>query len=95
MLLPAEQKGCNPGSKGCKDQLLISITIFEDCNKRKKELNVAWVDYQKAVAGVPHSRIEKSMELVGVNDSVVNFCKYSMGKWNTKLQLKTNQELMK
>jgi hypothetical protein len=35
------------------------------------------------------------MELVGVNDSVVKFCKYSMEKWSTKLQLKTNQELMK
>jgi len=23
-LLPAEQKGCHPGSKGCKDQLMIS-----------------------------------------------------------------------
>jgi hypothetical protein len=23
-LLPAEQKGCHSGSKGCKDQLLIS-----------------------------------------------------------------------
>jgi hypothetical protein len=23
-LLPAEQKGCHPGSKECKDQLLIS-----------------------------------------------------------------------
>jgi hypothetical protein len=37
-LLPAEPKGCHPGSKGCKDQLLISKTIFEDCNKRKKEI---------------------------------------------------------
>jgi hypothetical protein len=35
----------NPGSKGCKDQLLIPKTMFEDCNKRKKELNLAWIDY--------------------------------------------------
>jgi hypothetical protein len=34
--LPAEQKGCHSGSKGCKDQLLISKTIFEDCRKRKR-----------------------------------------------------------
>jgi hypothetical protein len=47
-LLTAEQKkGCHPGSKGCKDQLLISKTIFEGCNKRKKELNMDWIDYQK------------------------------------------------
>jgi hypothetical protein len=35
------------------------------------------------------------MELVGANDSIVKFCKYSMEEWNTKLQLKTNQELLK
>jgi len=29
-LLPAEQKGCHPGSKGCKDQLMISKAIYED-----------------------------------------------------------------
>jgi hypothetical protein len=34
------------------------------------------------------------MEPVGMNDSIVKFYKYSMEKWNTKLQLKTNQELM-
>jgi hypothetical protein len=34
------------------------------------------------------------MKLAGVNDSIVKFCKYSTEKWNTKLQLKTNQELM-
>jgi hypothetical protein len=40
-LLPAEQKGCNFGSKGCKDQLLISKAILEDCKKRRKSLNMA------------------------------------------------------
>ena len=35
-LLPAEQKGYHPGSKGCKDQLMISKTIYEDCRRRNK-----------------------------------------------------------
>jgi len=29
-LLPAEQEGCHPGCKCCKDQLIISKAIFED-----------------------------------------------------------------
>jgi len=33
-LLPAEQKGCHPGSKGCKDQLMISKAIYEHCRRR-------------------------------------------------------------
>jgi hypothetical protein len=27
-LLPAEQKGCHPGSVGCKDQLMVSKSIY-------------------------------------------------------------------
>jgi hypothetical protein len=52
------------------------------------------IDYEKAFDSVPHSWIEKSIELIGVNNKTVKFCKLSMEKWSTKLQLKTNQELM-
>jgi len=93
-LLPAEQKGCHPGSKGCKDQLMISDAIYEDCRRRNKNLSVAWIDYQKAFDSVPYSRVEKSIELVGVNSKIVRFCKLSMEKENTKLILKTKQEVM-
>jgi len=60
-LLPAEQKGCHSGSKGCKDQLLTSKTIFEDCRKRRNKLNMSWVDYQMVFDNVPHSWTEKLM----------------------------------
>jgi hypothetical protein len=53
-----------------------------------------WIDYQKTFDSVPHSWIEKSIELIGVNNKIVKFCKLSMEKWSTKLQSKTNQELM-
>jgi hypothetical protein len=55
---------------------------------------MAWIDYQKAFDSVPPSWIEKSIELIGVNNKIVKFCKLSMEKWSTKLQLKTNQELI-
>ena len=93
-LLPAERKGCHPGSKGCKDQLIISKAIYEDCRRRNKSLSIAWIDYQKAFDSVPHSGVEKSIEFVGVNSKIVRFCKLSMEKWNTRLILKTKQEVM-
>ena len=93
-LLAAEQKGCHPGSKGCKDQLMISKTIYEDCRRRNKNLSIAWIDYQKAFDSIPHSWVEKSKELVGVNSKIVRFCKWSMEKWNTRLILKSKQEVM-
>jgi hypothetical protein len=82
-----------PISRGCKDQLLISKAILKDSKKRKKNLSIAWIDYQKTFDSVPHSWIEKSIELLGVNNKIINFCKSSMEKWRPRLQLKTNQEL--
>jgi hypothetical protein len=42
-LLSAKEKGCHSGSKGCKDELLISKATLEDCRKRSKNLNIAWI----------------------------------------------------
>ena len=36
-LIPKERKGCYRGSKGCKDQLLISKAILQECKRRKKK----------------------------------------------------------
>jgi hypothetical protein len=87
-LLLTEQNGCYSGIKGYKDQILISETIFEDCRKRIKDLNVAWIGYQKKFDNVPHSRIEKLIELIEVNYEDFRFCNLSTEKWSTQLQLK-------
>jgi len=49
-LMPKEQKGCCSGSKGCKDQLLISKAILQECKNRKKNLCMAWI-IRKLVTG--------------------------------------------
>jgi hypothetical protein len=54
-LMPKEQKGCSRGSKGCKDQLPISKAILQECKSSKKNLCMAWIDYQKAFDRVPHT----------------------------------------
>jgi hypothetical protein len=54
--MPKEQKGWCRGSKRCKDQL-ISKTILQECKSRKKNVCMAWTDYQKAFDSVPHSWI--------------------------------------
>ena len=40
-LMPKEQKGCCSGSKGCKDQLLISKAILYERKRRKMNLCMA------------------------------------------------------
>ena len=81
-------------SKGCKDQLMISKVIYQDCRTRKRIFSLAWIDYQKAFDRVPHRWVEKSITFVGLNSKFVRFCKLSMETWNTRLFLKTKQELM-
>jgi hypothetical protein len=70
-LIPKEQKGYHSGTKGCKDQLLISKAILQECKRRKKNVSMAWIDYQKVFDRVPHSWIIKSLELIGVNNKVI------------------------
>ena len=46
-LMLKEQKGCCRGSKGCKDQLLISKAILQECKSRKKNVCMAWMITRK------------------------------------------------
>jgi hypothetical protein len=61
---------------------MMSKAIYEDCRRRNKNLSMAWIDYQKAFDSVPHSWVEKSIDLVGVNSKIVRFCKLSMKQLN-------------
>ena len=84
--MPVEQKGCCRGSKGCKDQLLVSKAI-QECKSRKKNVSMAWVDYQKAFGSVPHSWIIISLELIGINNVIIPFTKKAMSYWKTSMHL--------
>jgi hypothetical protein len=75
-LLPTEQIGCHTGSNMCKDKLIISKAIYKDCKTRRKNLSIAWIDYQKASDSIPHRWIEKLIELGGVNCKIVRFCNH-------------------
>jgi hypothetical protein len=81
-LMPKEQKWCCSRSKGCKDQLLISKAILQECKRMKKKF-VYGMDYQKVFERVPHSWIIKSLELIGINNKVILFTKKVMSYWRT------------
>ena len=69
--LPEERKGCRQKLRGTKDQLLIDETVIKNCKRRKTNLNIAWIDFRKAYDMVPHSRMIKSLELVGAAKNIV------------------------
>lgn len=72
-LLSTEQNVCHLGCKGLKSNFMISKSIYEECKKRKNNLGIDWIDYQEAIDGVPHSWIEKSVELVEAKSKIVKF----------------------
>jgi hypothetical protein len=50
---------------------MLSKVIYEDCEMRKKNLSIAWIDYQQASDSVPCGLVENSTELVGPNSEIV------------------------
>ena len=85
--MPKEQRRCCRGSKGCKEQLLISKVILQECTSRKKNVCVAWIDYQKAFDSVPHSWIIKSFELIGISNIIISYTKKAMSYWKMSMHL--------
>ena len=84
-ILPEEQKGCKRKCRGNKDKLLIDKVILRGCKKRKTNLAMTWIDYQKAYDMIPHSWIMECLNLVGVASTFERLLKKSMEKWKTEL----------
>ena len=93
-VMPKEPKGCCRESKRCKDQLLISKAIIQECKRTKKNLCMAWIDYQKAFDKVPHSYIIKSLETIGINTKVILFTKKVMGYRRIRMRLHAENKLI-
>lgn len=90
-IMPKEQKGCCKGSYGCKDQLIASKLIMDDCRYRKTTLSMGWIDYRKAYDSVPHDWILESMKRIGIPQKIIGVCKSVMAKWTTNIILTTNR----
>ena len=69
-LIPDEQKGNRRKSRGTKNQLLIDKMILRNAKRRKTNLHVTWIDYQKAFDSLPHSWIAKSLQMLGISDNI-------------------------
>jgi hypothetical protein len=93
-LMHKEWTRCCKGSKGCKDQLLISKTIMQEFKSRKNNLCKAWIDYQKAFDRVPHSWIIKSLEIIGISNKIITFTKKIVSPWRKRMRVHTENKLI-
>ena len=80
--LTSEQKGCQKGSRGTKDQLLIDKMVLRHCKRRHTNLAMGWIDYKKAYDMIPHSWISVCFEIGGIANNIQDFLNNSM-KLNT------------
>jgi hypothetical protein len=71
--MPKEQKWCCRGSKRCIAQLLISKAILQKCKSKKKNICMAWRDYQKTFDSMPHSWIIRSLELIVITKKTMSY----------------------
>ena len=83
-IMTPEQRGGKKDCYGCKDQLMISNAILENCKrKKKKNLSTAWIDYKKASDSVPHSWILACLRMY----KMTTFIEVSMRQWKTNIVL--------
>ena len=85
--MASKQKGCQQGSFGAKDQLLIDKLLTEDCKTRHRRLSMAWVDYKKAYASVPHSWLLQCLQLHKISRVLYSFLSRVMKSWKTSMVL--------
>lgn len=94
-ILSEEQKGCCKGAKGCKEQLVIDAIVGGQVKRKKRNLAVAWIDYQKAYDSVPHSWLIKVLELYGIHQSIIDLLKKLMSSWSTEVVLSDGQKSLR
>lgn len=92
-LIAEEQKGCRKQAQGCKEQLTIDQIITKHAKKHKKDLHVAYIDYQKAFDSVPHQWLNKVLSIYKIDTGICKFLEAVMGKWKTNLVNQTNESI--
>lgn len=64
---------------------------------RKRNLSMAWIDYQKAFDSVPHTWLLSILEIYRIHPTIRNLLKHLMGSWRTSLSVRgeTNSYITK
>ena len=84
-MFPDEPKECCKVSRGTAELLYIDQHILNESNTRRKNLALAWIDYEKAYDMVLHSWIVNSLKMNKISDEVINFTDKTMKTWRVEL----------
>ena len=84
-LLPVEQKRCRKNSE-TNDLLYNDRAVIREVKSRKKNLTMAWIDYEKAYDMVPYLWIKEWLDMFGVAEIIKTLLvnKSELGEVDTK-----------
>lgn len=94
-IITEEQKGCRKNNQGCKEELIVDSVIMKQAEKQQRNLKTCFIDYKKAFDSVPHSWIEKVLEIYKIHPTIRLFLSTIMKSWRTNIQLTTDKEQIK
>ena len=81
------QLGTCSGVLGKVVQLLIDSAVMDEVRGKKRNLAVAFYDYQKADDMVRHEWMERIYRWMRIADKVVNIWKVMLERWRTRLEV--------
>lgn len=70
-ILSEEQKSARP-TEGCYEHTFIMKSLVADARRRKKKLNLAWLDIRNAFGSVPYSTISTTLRHMGVPPNLIS-----------------------
>ena len=86
-MLLKEQKSGKNASRDTKDQLLIDNDVIRNCNRRKTNLKMTWVDFRIAYGMVPRMSMIKALKLIDAAPNVIALLKSTLIDRKTELIL--------
>lgn len=87
-----EQRGAKSGVAGVRDNLLIDTSICQDAVTYKRNLSMAWVDYQKAFDSSSHKFILILLRTMNVHPEIIKVIEQLFNLWRTKVTLREERE---
>ncbi|XP_066981086.1 uncharacterized protein [Macrobrachium rosenbergii] len=83
--IPHQQKGCRRKCRGTKDQLPIGKMVMKNSERKRTNLSMTWVDYQRSFDMIPHTCLTECLKIYGAEKNTISFVKNIMRNWNTVL----------
>ena len=87
--LPSEQRAIRRGHRGCLDALMVDSMVAREAMVRRRNLSVAWIDYQKAYDRVPHAWLREMLSAVRAPLSIQRMLECLRQKWSSVFSVGT------